>query len=261
MAEYIKKYNPNRSVEWNYKGAKWRLSRSKIDFFIECPRCFYLDNRLGTKRPGMPSFNLNIAVDELFKKEFDVHRKKGTKHPIMEEYKVDAIPFQHKDINKWRENFKGMEYAHKKTGFTVSGALDDVWQQPDGKLCVVDYKATSKKGKIESLSDSAWEEQYKRQIGVYQWLLEKNGFDVSSTGYFVYTNASKDEHGFNNTLIFETTLIPIEGDTSWIEKTLGDIKKCLDSDEIPKIGNCCEFCPYREACGKKLLKIYQENKK
>ncbi len=66
MAEYIKKYNPTRSAEWNYGGAKWKLSRSKIDFFFECPRCFYLDNKLGTKRPGFPSFNLNIAVDELF---------------------------------------------------------------------------------------------------------------------------------------------------------------------------------------------------
>lgn len=66
MAEYS--YNPNRSAEWNYGGAKWKLSRSKIDFFFECPRCFYLDNVLGTKRPSFPSFNLNIAVDELFKK-------------------------------------------------------------------------------------------------------------------------------------------------------------------------------------------------
>jgi len=63
MAEYNYKYNPNRNADWNYGGKKWRLSRSKIDFFTECPRCFYLDNKLGTKRPGFPSFNLNIAVD------------------------------------------------------------------------------------------------------------------------------------------------------------------------------------------------------
>jgi hypothetical protein len=29
---------------------------------------------------------LNIAVDELLKKEFDLHRAEGTKHPLMEQY-------------------------------------------------------------------------------------------------------------------------------------------------------------------------------
>ena len=261
MNNYIKRYNPNRSADWNYGGQKWRLSRSKIDFFIECPRCFYVDNKLGTKRPGMPSFNLNIAVDELFKKEFDVYREKGTPHPIMKKNKIDAVPFKHKDIDIWRENFKGLQHVDKETGLVVSGAIDDVWQQPDGSLIVVDYKATSKEGAIETLSDSAWEDQYKRQMGVYQWLLEKNGFEVSPRGYFVYANASKEEAGFNDTLVFETTLVPCDGDIGWIDKTLVDIKKCLESDTIPESGDRCEYCPYREAAGKKLLILHQQNKK
>jgi len=209
----------------------------------------------------MPSFNLNIAVDELFKKEFDVCRAVGEKHPIMDEYSVDALPFQHKDMDKWRDNFEGIEHVHEPTGLTVSGAIDDVWITPEKKLIVVDYKATSKEGKIESLADSSWEEQYKRQIGVYQWLFEQNGFDVSRTGYFVYANASKDEDGFNDTLLFETTLVPCEGDTSWIEKTLESIKSCLESNEIPPIGPNCEYCPYREAAGKKLLTMHNNLKK
>ena len=235
MSEF-RRYNPNRSAEWNYGGAKWRLSRSKIDFFLECPRCFYVDNKLGTKRPGMPSFNLNIAVDELFKKEFDVLRKSGEPHPIMEAYGVDAVPFQHTDMNKWRENFEGVETKHEATGLTVCGAVDDVWETPEGKLIVVDYKSTSKDGRIESLGDSSWDAQYKRQMSVYQWLLRENGFDVEDTGYFVYANASKDEDGFNDTLMFETTLVPCEGDTSWIEETLVAIKECLEKEHIPLSG-------------------------
>lgn len=258
MSTYVKRYNPNRSSEWNYGGSKWRLSRSKIDLFIECPRCFYLDNKLGTKRPSMPSFNLNIAVDELFKKEFDEFRKAGKQHPIMEQYGIDAIPLDHKDIDLWRDNFVGVEYVHKDTGLTVSGAIDDVWQGNDGKLIVVDYKSTSKEGTIETLADSAWEDQYKRQIGVYQWLLEKNGFDVSKTGYFVYANALQTEEKFDNKLVFQTTLVPCEGDTSWIEPTLAKIKECLESDTYPQSGFNCEYCPYREACGKKLMAIHKK---
>lgn len=258
MNTYIRRYNPNRSSEWNYGGKKWKLSRSKIDLFIECPRCFYLDNKLGTKRPGMPSFNLNIAVDTLYKKEFDEHRKNKTKHPIMDEYHIDAVPFEHKDMDMWRENFEGITYKHTPTDLLVSGAIDDIWLAQNGELIVVDYKATSKEGTIKSLSDSAWEDQYKRQIGVYQWLFKQNGFDVSSTGYFVYANASDKEKDFNNTLKFETTLVPCEGETTWIEPTLEKIKKTLDSEEIPETGERCEFCPYREACGRKLQAIYKK---
>ncbi len=260
MSEYQRRYNPNRSSEWNYGGEKWRLSRSKIDFFTECPRCFYIDNKLGTKRPGFPSFNLNIAVDELFKKEFDVHRKAKTKHPIMVEYKIDAIPYAHKDLDQWRDNFVGLETTHQPTDLVVSGAIDDVWLKPDGSLIVIDYKSTSKEAKIETLGDSPWEQQYTRQLGVYRWLLEANGFVVNELGYLVYANASQAEASFNNTLIFETTLVDCPTDVSWIDKTLAAIKDTLDSDDIPASGHACEYCPYREASGKKLLALHQANK-
>ncbi|MCA9365814.1 PD-(D/E)XK nuclease family protein [Candidatus Kaiserbacteria bacterium] len=256
MADKIYKYNPNRGADWNYGGSKWKLSRSKIDFFIECPRCFYLDNKLGTKRPSFPSFNLNNAVDELFKKEFDIYRKKKTPHPIMVENGIDAIPFQHKLLNDWRDNFVGITYEHSETGMIISGAIDDIWITPAGKLIVVDYKSTSKEGSITSLSDSPWDQQYKRQLGVYRWLLEKNGFTVETEAYLVYANASKDEADFSDKLVFETTLVPVETDISWIDKTLSSIKETLDNGDIPPTGDFCEFCPYREACGKKLLAIH-----
>ena len=261
MAEYIKKYNPTRSAEWNYGGAKWKLSRSKIDLFIECQRCFYLDNKLGTKRPGFPSFNLNIAVDELFKKEFDVHRQAATAHPIMIQYAIDAIPFAHKELDNWRDPFVGIMHTHAPTGLIVSGGVDDIWMKPDGTLIIVDYKSTSKDGKIEKLGDSPWEVQYTRQLGVYRWLLEQNGFTVDTTGYLVYANADKSLGSFDNQLVFETTLVSVETDVSWIEATLADIKINLDSEQLPASGSNCEFCPYREAAGKKLQAIYLANKK
>jgi CRISPR/Cas system-associated exonuclease Cas4 (RecB family) len=261
MADYVKRYNPNRHADWNYGGAKWKLSRSKIDFFLECQRCFYLDNVLGTKRPGFPSFNLNIAVDELFKKEFDVHRAAGTPHPIMEEYDLDVLPFEHEKMDEWRDTFVGITTTHQPTGLVVSGGVDDIWVTPEDTLIIVDYKATSKEGSITSLSDSSWDQQYKRQLGVYRWLLEQNGFTVEQTGYLVYANASKDEVGFDNKLVFETTLVPVQTDVEWIEPTLVDIKTCLERTDLPPCGDSCEYCPYREAAGKKLQAIHFAHKK
>lgn len=241
-------YKPNRKPDWNYGGPKWRLSRSKIDLFKECPRCFYVDNRLGVARPPGFPFNLNSAVDALLKKEFDVHRANGSAHPIMDAYGVDARPFSHPKLDTWRENFKGVDCKHAATGFTVSGAVDDIWINPAGQLIVVDYKSTSKDEKIEAL-DKEWHDGYKRQMEVYQWLLRQNGFEVSDTGYFVYANASKDREAFDAKLEFDVTLIPYTGNADWVEPTLHDIKACLDAGVVPVKGESCDYCNYREAAG------------
>ncbi len=246
MSEFYKSKKTTRSADWNFGGSKWRLSRSKIDLFMQCPRCFYIDNKYGVARPKLPSFNLNIAVDALLKKEFDIHRDGKTTHPLMKAYGVDAVPFQHKNMGTWRENFEGVEVLHEPTGFRVCGAVDDIWVNPQGELIVVDYKATSKDGKLDDLDDTEWHDQYRRQMEVYQWLLRNNGFKVSDTGYFVYVNGKKDNAAFDGKLEFDVTLIPYKGDGSWIEQTLLDIKKCLTGSSIPasKEDMSCDYCKY-----------------
>jgi len=248
-----------RSANWNYGGERWRLSRSKIDLFTECPRCFYLDNKLGISRPRGPSFTLNIAVDVLLKKEFDIHRANKTRHPLLEKYGVEAVPYQHDDIDTWRENFKGLSCFHEPTGFTISGAIDDVWVNSAGELIIVDYKATAKDGDMNELSDTRWEAQYKRQMEIYQWILRQMKFKVSDTGYFVYVNGKKDREAFDGRLEFAVTLIPHIGKTDWIEGRLLKIKECLDSEKLPEIGEDCEFCPYRDSAGSSIRKLFKEN--
>ena len=127
-----------------------------------------------------------------------------------------------------------------------------MWVDPKGTLIIVDYKATSKDGKIESL-DEEWHRGYKRQIEVYQWLFRQNGFAVSNTGYWVYANASKDRAAFDGKLEFEVTLVSYEGSDVWVEKTLFDIKDCLESEQAPQPAEQCDYCRYREAAGKALL--------
>ncbi len=253
-------YKPHRHPNWNYGGPNWKLSRSKIDLFLNCPRCFYIDNVLGSARvPGFP-FNLNSAVDALFKKEFDIHRKAKTPHPLMTKYGIDAIPYDNKDIDLWRENFKGIIVEHEPTGLTVSGAVDDVWVNPEGELIVVDYKSTSKDKKIDAL-DEEWQIGYKRQMEIYQWLLRQKGYKVSDTGYFVYANADTSKEAFNNVLDFDVTLIPYTGNADWVEPTLMQIKKCLDDPRVPKAGKECDYCTYRETIAEVLKKHSEKRQK
>lgn len=240
----------------------YRVSRSKIELFKQCTLCFWLETVKGIKRPSGPPFRINSAIDELFKKEFDVHRKAKTPHPIMKENKVEAIPFAHDELDKWRHNFTGVIALHQPTNLEVFGAIDDVWVNDGGELIVVDYKATAKDSEVNINAD--WQIAYKRQMEVYQWLLRQNGFAVSNTGYFVYTNGRLDLDGFNNLLEFRTKLIAYEGNDEWVEPTLKDMKRCLDGELKPRVGKAamggsCDFCGY--ARSRALLLPWQELKK
>ena len=225
-------------------GDAYDLSRTKIELFTKCPRCFYLRCRLGVKEVDGFPFSLNNAVDDLLKKEFDSYRETQTSHPLMVEHGIDAVPFQHEQIEQWRQNFVGIRFHHPATNFLVFGALDDVWVNPDGALMVVDYKATSTSKEITL--DDDWKQQYKRQLEVYQWLLRRNGFDVLDTGYFVYVNGSKDRPAFDARLDFDMHLLAYTGSDSWVEETLGQAHDCLASESRPSAGEDCKWCSYRD---------------
>lgn len=243
MSEY---YNPNRIDSWNYGGKNWKLSRSKIDLFKECPRCFYIDNKLGVKRvPGFP-FSINSAVDYLLKQEFDSYRIKSEQHPLQKEYGIDARPMSHTELDEWRRNFGGIKYLHEPTGLLVTGAIDDLWINGKDEYIVVDYKATAKDEAVKAL-DKEWQDGYKRQMEVYQWLLRQNGLKVSNIGYFVYCTGKMDRQAFDKRIDFDVNLIEHKGDDSWVESTLFEIKKCLDSDVVPTMGEHCDWCAYWNA--------------
>lgn len=239
--------------------AAFKVSRSKIELFTQCPRCFWLDVRLKVTRPNSPPFNINKAIDELLKKEFDVYRSKSEPHPIMIENKIQAIPFAHENLAQWRENFVGVQALHEPTNLLIFGAIDDIWAAPNGEVIVVDYKATAKDRDVGI--DSDWQMSYKRQMEVYQWLLRQNGFTVSDTAYFVYTNGRMDLDGFNNRIEFKTKLIPYKGNDSWVEKTLVKMKKVMDGD-MPAVGQAamggeCDFCLYARQRTELTLKALQ----
>ncbi len=245
MSDY---YNPRRTrnIFDPSSDEPFRVSRSKIDLFLNCPLCFYLDCRLGVARPPGFPFALNSAVDALLKKEFDIHRAKKRPHPLMHSYGLkDVVPFQHEDLDLWRSNFKGIRYVHGPSNLLVTGAIDDIWVDTEGKVIIVDYKSTSKEEKVTL--DKEWQIGYKRQMEVYQWLFRMNGFAVSSTGYFVYCNGKTDREAFDAKLEFDIDIIAYTGDDSWIGETLPEIRKCLMEAKPPKPAEGCDYCAYRKA--------------
>jgi hypothetical protein len=231
-----KLYKPDSSVSF-------ALSRSKVELFQGCPRCFYLDRRLGISRPSGPPFNLNSAVDALLKTEFDAYRRKGEPHPLMTQAGLHAVPHAHPQLEQWRSNFKGVRTLHGPTNLELFGAIDDLWRDLDsGELIVADYKATSKQAEVNL--DSEWQDGYKRQMEFYQWLLRRQGLKIANRGWFVYCNGRRDLPQFDAKLEFTIKMIPYDGDDGWVEGTLAAIKDTLSAAQPPRPARGCEYCAF-----------------
>lgn len=215
-----------------------KLSRSKLELLLECPKCFWLYAGKNIPRPFGAPYTINNAIDFLLKKEFDEHRRAGTAHYLIKREGIDAVPYLHDDINKWRDTFTGIQYEDKENNFLVFGAVDDIWVDSKGNLIVADYKASG-------APEKELYESYKRQMEIYQWLLRKNGFKVLNRGYFVYCRVNK-ENGFDQgKLDFDIKVQPYDGDDSWIEGKLKEAKKILDGP-MPEAHPDCDYCKYRQ---------------
>ena len=241
ISTYRGAYNPQ---EERY----YKLSRSKIESYVNCKRCFYLDRVKGLKEPSMPGWALNVAVDELLKKEFDQYRNEQKPHPIMLKHNLNFVPYKHKDLDIWRNSLKGgISYLDDKTNLIIHGGIDDIWfDLKEKKLVVVDYKAQSSTYPItvSSYLEAEWHLSYKLQMDIYVHILRKMNFNVSDISYFYVCNGVKTNNKFDNKIDFTTTLIPYRVDTSWIENKLSEMKDVLNSEIVPDVDKSCEKCAY-----------------
>jgi hypothetical protein len=220
-----------------------RLSRSKVELFIECPRCFYADVVLKKKRPSTLPFTLNNAVDSLLKKEFDEFREKGVAHPIQQN--TGFVPAIHNSLELWRHPFKGGISFYDETHACIYyGAIDDIWINGDGQLAVVDYKATAKETAVTALPE--WASVYARQLSFYNYLFQQNGYNMYPKGFLVYMTAITSHPRLDSHLKFEANLIEVDLDMTWIEPTLNAIHEILGQPHLPEKSKTCKYCQFIE---------------
>ena len=81
--------------------APYELSRSRIENFVRCPACFYLQ-QVRAKYPNIPGYNINEATDVLLKRDFDKYR--GGPRPTLKETGMEHLaPFAHEDFENGRK--------------------------------------------------------------------------------------------------------------------------------------------------------------
>jgi hypothetical protein len=259
-------YSPDK---WEYKRRdpkfcyhpkpteNFRLSRSKIEEYLKCKRCFYRDVRRGIPQPPPYPYTLNNATDTKLKRYFDKYRglkdkdDKAIMVPLLVKHGLELVPYPHKKMKTWQDALHaGIEYNVPGTNLTITGGPDEILMDPRTyELYFVDYKACYKYEKnslkprtitIDDIYPS-----YKRQIEIYQWLLRHNGFfEVSNRAYFLYCNARTDNDEFDDQLPFDVSLVPYDGNTSWINSKIKEIYACLQSDDLPDSSPDCAYCKY-----------------
>jgi len=187
------------------------LSPNSINIYYECPLCFYLEKRIGVKRPQPYPYALNTAVDILLKEEFDKYRKKKELHPLLVAYNVPAKLFPNqKLLDEWRNNLKGIRYYDSKLDATLFGAPDDILEFSEGKLAPLDYKSTG--SKVPTIYD-----RFQLQMDIYTFLLEKNGYQTIRKGCLAFYIVDK-ENGFDGKLPFRKEIHIIDTDPSYVPK-------------------------------------------
>ena len=224
------------------------VSRTRIQNFLDCPRCFYLQNRLAIKALKSLPFRLNSATDTLLKKTFDTAREKQIPHRYFKKNNIDLVPFNHKNMNQWRENFQGVKYHYKKANLIVQGAVDDILINLKTKeLSPIEFKSTqTKDGESVKYLGKPHHKFWKNQLEVYGYLLEKNGFKISENSYIVFCNAEIHHEEWSEKLNFDVQVINYKIDYTWVESTLDKIKDLLIQDTMPDFSDPdhCDICRY-----------------
>jgi len=208
------------------------LSPTSIALFTDCPRCFWLDKVRGISPPGSPFPSLPSGMDRVLKEHFDRHRKDRVL-PAELEGRFNGHLFQDMEKLKiWRNNFKGLKYMDK-TGFSLRGAIDDLFVTSDGKHAPLDFKTRGFPRKDDT------HEYYQHQMDIYSFLLEKNGLKPASYAILIFYHPLKV--GERHEVEFFPDPVRVDVDRARANRLFHGAVKCLQGPE-PALNRDCGMC-------------------
>ncbi|MFZ8830237.1 MAG: hypothetical protein ACO2OO_02210 [Candidatus Aenigmatarchaeota archaeon] len=119
-----------------------KISRSQIELFIDCPRCFWLDVKFKIKRPEKFSGGyIGSKYDQLLKNCFDKHRENNKTPEEIEKHELSLFS-DIETLKTWRG--KGIEYFHEEHNIIYYGKIDELLTKEE-YLIPFDFKTTTSK--------------------------------------------------------------------------------------------------------------------
>ena len=226
------------------------LSKSALEKYRTCPRCFWLEKREGLKQPEGIRSGLPMGMDRVIKNHYDAWRAQGELPPEIREalpgWKLyDGKRMSLSDMRNWR---KGLA-VDLGEGITLSGALDDLLYHPERKVyAMLDYKT-----KAKATNEADTRKYYGLQAEVYDGNLDKNGYPTEGNAIFVYYYPVDFPDNYPMT-------VPTAGNTImgwgvqpiWLtgvdreapRKLAREAAAMLEKDAPPAAGQACNVCNY-----------------
>ena len=205
-----------------------------------CPRCFWVSRRAPKGLPYQVFPGIFSSIDSYTKKVvhryFDVHRRAP-------DWLAPLAP-----ITNYREppHHTKFRVRHEATGILLTGALDAIFERPDGTLVLADYKTAKFTGNQDALLPL-----YEVQLNGYAYIAAALEWPRISALALIYTEpqtASDDAHpdrsgrdsGF--AMDFAARILPLPLQPSMVEPLLRRTKEIVESDAPPAGREGCKEC-------------------
>ena len=208
-----------------------KLSPSKLNLFLDCPLCFYLQEKEGVKRPAGIFPSLPSGMDLALKKYYDKYR--GDLPPELKG-KVEGVLLPDEELIKKFRNWRTFKFEEEDA--LMYGAMDDCLKEGE-YIIPLDFKTRGFDLKDDSTS------YYQNQLDCYALMLEKNGYKQPGYAYLVYYIPTEVKEG--GEVSFKIEVRKMEVDSGRAYKIYREAVELLKKDEIPTKDGC-GWCDYRK---------------
>lgn len=212
------------------------LSKSSLETFKTCPRCFWLEKNAKLKKPEGIKASIMDGIDDGMKQCAEYHARENK--PI---HYLSAFPGAkpHPDrarvaaFMSWR-TFQATITAGSQQAL-IWGQVDDLIEWDDSRVSPWDFKSN---GKARDWAD--YTVKYNSlQADMYEILLQANGMTTTGVAYFTYTWPVC----VDGVLGFDFQTVSIETDQNRALAIIEQAIDCLQGSE-PESDPSCEYCTY-----------------
>ncbi len=188
--------------------------------------------------PSIPPV-LNMAMDSIFKSRYDKYRAEDKFPPEMTDKLAEEGVLVFKDLKQldiWRTDSHSLMIENPDAGYVMTGKIDDVMVEPDGRLVPADYKSSGNPPAEDK------QKYYRDQLAAYGLMFAKHGHLVSDRAYLLHYWPT-DKTNPSIEIKFSGQVDKVVIDLAAIEQKLKDMVKLLNGP-YPGHNEDCENCAY-----------------
>lgn len=213
------------------------LSKSTLEVFQDCPRCFWMAKVAKVDRPRGPMPSIVNAIDAQMKALVEDRARTKEPVPYLNGHKESPFPDRAfvKKCRSWR-TFQAVINTETRS-VQAWGELDDLLVDETGIVSPWDFKS---KG---DAPDQAYCEKYNTLQGdMYHLLLEANGLKCSGFARFTYIWPVYQ----TGDIVFLSKNIDMKTDPNRAIKVLDAAAMCLEG-ACPPLSPSCIYCTFVRA--------------